>query len=232
MSSTTATLFLKQHERADKTRSLYLRITHNRKSAWIPMNIFITEEEWDDELQAIIKKTCKRYKDIDRINDQLQRKKLDARETITNLYHSGEIESYSVAEVKNAIVNTNENLTFKSFTERLVSEMKMAGKYGNAAIYETALNFVIKNNNDHDIKFQQINFHFLKQIEINHLAAGNTLNSLSVYLRTIRAIYNRAIKENVAKKDWYPFDKYSIKKSKTKKRAISRDDIKKIEDYQ
>jgi integrase len=79
--------------------------------------------------------------------------------------------------------------------------------------------------------FQRINYQFLKQLETNHIASGNTVNSLSVYLRTLRAIYNRAIKENVAKKDWYPFSNYSIKNTKTKKRAISKEDIQKIENY-
>ncbi|MEZ5082464.1 MAG: tyrosine-type recombinase/integrase [Bacteroidales bacterium] len=63
------------------------------------------------------------------------------------------------------------------------------------------------------------------------MGAGNTVNSLSVYMRTLRAIFNRAIKENVAKKDWYPFSNYSIRNTKTKKRAISKEDIQKIENY-
>lgn len=231
MSSTTTTLILKHHERSDNTRSLYLRITHDRKSAWVPLNVFVAKNEWDPRLQQIIKKKCKRYRDIDRINDHILKKKLDAKEKIANLYHSGEIEHLTLADIKNEIINSKKDATFSIYTNQIISEMKMAGKYGNAAIYETALNFVTRNNNNLDIKFQQINYHFLKKLESSHLAAGNTINSLSVYLRTIRAIYNRAIKENIAKREWYPFENYSIKKTKTKKRAISKDDIQKIENH-
>ena len=58
-------------------------------------------------------------------------------------------------------------------------------------------------------------------------SAGN-VNGLSVYLRTRRAVWNRAIKEDVTTRDAYPFDKYSIKKSKTHKTAISQADFDKI----
>jgi len=53
-------------------------------------------------------------------------------------------------------------------------------------------------------------------------------NGLSVYMRTMRAIFNRAVKAGVAEKDAYPFDNYSIKSKPTKKRAIGPDAIQKI----
>ena len=231
MSSTTTSLILKNHERSDKTRSIYLRITHNRKTAWIPLNVNVTSEEWNDKLEQIDKKKCKRYDNLDKVNDYLLRKKLDAKSAINELYDSGDADYLSVADIKKAILNTREIQSFETFTKHIISEMKSANKHGNASIYETVMNFVIKNNGGKDIMFQRINYQFLKQLETSHLAAGNTINSLSVYMRTLRAIYNRAIKENVAKKDWYPFDKYSIKNTKTKKRAISKEDIQKIERY-
>lgn len=51
---------------------------------------------------------------------------------------------------------------------------------------------------------------------------------MSFYLRTIRAIYNRAIHENLAKRENYPFENYSIKSNKTAKRRISKSDIETI----
>jgi len=231
MSSTTISLVLKNYERSDKTRSINLRITHNRKVAWIPLNTYVTSEEWISEAEQINKKKCKRYSNIDRVNDYLLKKRIAANEVINGMYQSGDAEFLSVTDIKNAILDKREAHSFESFTNQIIQEMKSANKHGNASIYETTKNFVIKNNGGQDIMFQRINYQFLKQLETSHIAAGNTVNSLSVYMRTLRAIYNRAIKENVAKKDWYPFSNYSIKNTKTKKRAISKEDIKKIEDY-
>jgi len=230
MSSTTVSIVLRQHEKPDKTRSLNLRITHNRKIAYIALNTFVSEDEWLPKEQEIHKK-CKRYENISRVNDYLLRQKLQAKSKINDLYDAGNAEYLSVTDIKKAILDQGEVHSFETFTKQIIKEMKAANRHGNASIYETTMNFVIKNNDGKDLMFQKINYQYLKQLETTHLAAGNAINSLSVYMRTLRAIFNRAIKENIAKKDWYPFDKYSIKNTKTKKRAISKEDIKKIEDY-
>lgn len=47
-------------------------------------------------------------------------------------------------------------------------------------------------------------------------------------MRTIRAIYNKAIKEGVAEKDQYPFNDYKIKTAPTEKQALDLDLMKKI----
>jgi len=47
-------------------------------------------------------------------------------------------------------------------------------------------------------------------------------------MRTIRAIFNQAIKSGIVDKNLYPFDKYTIKNEPTRKRALEMDDIRKI----
>ena len=49
------------------------------------------------------------------------------------------------------------------------------------------------------------------KLETAHFAKGNTPNGLAVYLRSIRAIYNRAIKAGIVSEQYYPFKKYTIK---------------------
>ena len=51
-----------------------------------------------------------------------------------------------------------------------------------------------------------------------------------MYMRTIRAVFNRAIKEKVCKADYYPFKEYQISQLNmtTKKRALSMEDIEKV----
>jgi site-specific recombinase XerD len=230
MSSTTISLFLKNYERPNKTRSINIRITHNRQIAYIPLNTYVTENEWNKSEQQIHKR-CKRYKELDRVNDYLTRKKLEAKSVIRDLYDVGDAEYLTAKEIKHRILNKSNITTFEDFTKKLVAEYKKANRLGNATVYQMAINFVKKHNDDKDILFQQINYEFLKKLETDYLAEGKSLNSLSVYLRTIRAIYNRAINQNVAKREWYPFKRYSIRSTKTQKRAITKDDIKKIEEY-
>ena len=47
-------------------------------------------------------------------------------------------------------------------------------------------------------------------------------------MRTLRSIYNKALKEGVVEKNHYPFQQYKIKKEATVKRAIDQDALKRI----
>ena len=57
---------------------------------------------------------------------------------------------------------------------------------------------------------------------------GKTYTTVGIYLRTLRAIYNRAIDENEIEKEYYPFGKrkYQIPAIKNTKRALTQDQLK------
>jgi integrase/recombinase XerD len=71
----------------------------------------------------------------------------------------------------------------------------------------------------------------LKSLEENIREAGYQNGSISVYMRTLMALFNKAIEEGYCKQELYPFKSYKISKLKTKafKRAISLSDIRAIE---
>ena len=86
--------------------------------------------------------------------------------------------------------------------------------------------------NQKDFSFNEFNIDFLKKFETDYLSRGNSLGGLAVYLRTFRAIYNKAIKAGVAEQEGYPFRDYTIRKGKTRKRAISLEAIQKIKELE
>lgn len=81
---------------------------------------------------------------------------------------------------------------------------------------------------------KQITFTWLKGYEAWYLAQKNpsgkpnSINGLSVHLRTLRALQNTAITRNLIPQENYPFKKYKIKKEATRKRAITQQDIAKL----
>lgn len=74
-----------------------------------------------------------------------------------------------------------------------------------------------------DLKFQNITYRFLTGFEIDHYSKGNTPNGLVVYMRTIRSMYNKAIKAGFAEKDKSSFEQYKIRTVLTEKRALEWD---------
>ena len=53
-------------------------------------------------------------------------------------------------------------------------------------------------------------------------------NSIHNYFRTIRAIYNKAIKHKVVDRSFYPFHDITVKSESTPKRAITKEDLIKL----
>jgi len=143
---------------------------------------------------------------------------------------TGEIDKMSPAALRNRIVNKNKAVSFRDFNDKIIKELEMSNKLGNASCYIQAQRFLDRYSNQKDLSFEDIDFKFLKSMEAMHLSKNNSLNSLSFYLRTVRAVFNRAIHEGVIRREIYPFDKYSIKETKTKKRAIRKNDINLIRD--
>lgn len=110
--------------------------------------------------------------------------------------------------------------------EEIELEIKKAGKDANIP---KITQLVIRSPKKKcDLFFDQINNTWLKSFETSHLSKdGNTVGGLNVYMRAIRAIFNRAIADNYVKIELYPFGKrkYNIPSQPTKKRAISKADI-------
>jgi len=82
-----------------------------------------------------------------------------------------------------------------------------------------------------DISFKKLNYKTLIEFESFLLKRGLKTNGISFHLRTLRAIYNRAINSNVASINDYPFKKYKIKNEKTIHRAISKEELKRIKNH-
>lgn len=101
------------------------------------------------------------------------------------------------------------------------------GRVGNAYSYKHALSSLSDNFGD-NIMFTDITPKTLSNYEYKLQLKELKINSIAAYMRAIRAIYNKAIKQEVTDKANYPFDRYTIKHETTKKRAISVDDLRKI----
>lgn len=215
--------------RKNNTYPLYLRIWFKRNNASIPLGYTIAFDDWD-EINEQVKKSYKQVSNITRLNNYIAKKKTNAYDVITQLQDEGELENLSLKELKERIMNKNKSISFYEYTEDIIKDLKAAKKYGNANAYINCLNAIKRFQNDVEINFNQINYKFLSRFETYFLAKGNTVNGLSFVMRTLRAIYNRAIKEGYAKQENYPFKNYKIKSEPTRKRAIRIEDIHRIRD--
>jgi len=118
--------------------------------------------------------------------------------------------------------------SFYKYGESLAEDLKAAHRYGTARNYSGIVSVLKTFTKGKDLKFNELNYDFIKRFERYHFAKGNSVNSLSSYLRAIKAIYNKGIKAGLIEREAYPFIHYTIRQTPTEKRALAIEDIRKI----
>ncbi len=152
-----------------------------------------------------------------------------AQEIINRLHYKGELDFLSVTQLKDKIVSKSKYNSFFVYGMAKATELRESKRFGTARNYEGVLNILKVFNKGKDLKFNELNLSFLEHFEQFHLSKqGNSKNGLASYMRTIKAIYNRGIKDDIIEREHYPFLKYQIRTVPTEKRAIKVDYIKRI----
>ncbi|HRE62307.1 MAG TPA: site-specific integrase [Ferruginibacter sp.] len=234
--------------KADGTYPLILRLTHNRKTTSIKTGIHLKKEDWDEE-KLEVKKSYKGTTNVTRLNNEIQKKKAEALDSILKLGDQKKTGPTTISDVKQKIDPSFTAASFYAFSETLIRDLYKADRVGTAQSYEGAVKFLrtfnkgkplpknkggnpkaskFKPDKSVDLTFPELNYSFLMQLENYHLATGNERNGLAVYLRAIRSIYNKAIKSKVIDRELYPFADYKIKTEPTRKRALDSTSLSKI----
>ena len=205
---------------------IYLRITKDRKSIFFRTPYTSIEKEWDAKQGKFNKYSADYLK-----KNRLLLKFVDrATEIVTELEQQKEY--YSLFDIENAM-RIDANPTYKNvfrFWEEVISDMIRSGNTGNARVNQDTLTSLRKFNRNRPLYFEEITPAFLEKYEIHLRSNNGTDGGISVRMRTLRALFNNAIKKGVIKKETYPFSVYRISKlkGKTVKRALTFEDVQKI----
>lgn len=209
-----------RHSKSDGTYPLVLRLGHLQSTTTIPLNIHIHEKDWDKK-NRMIRKTYKGTESATRLNNKNHKKKSDAWDIILQFQESGELAYMSLADLRKKI--DGDELTaysFFEFAENEIKDLRKAQRFGTARSYLNVLQVLKTYHEKPLLHFAALTYSYLMKFEIHHLSKGNNRNGLAVYMRTIRALFNKAIKKGVIEKTLYPFSEYKIKTMPTEKRAL------------
>lgn len=216
-----------RRKKANGTYPIILRLCHFRKTTAISLSYSISKNDWDIE-KGKVKKTFRGVASISRLNNMLLKEKTRATDIINLLFEKGEIDFLSITQIKDKIVRKNKYESFFEFGYSLVEDLKISRRYGNARNYSGVLGTLKSYNKNRDLKINELNYGYLLKLERDFLAKGNSINGLASYMRTIRAIYNKAINAGLVDRSSYPFVNYKIRTTPTKKRAINIEYLKSI----
>lgn len=119
------------------------------------------------------------------------------------------------------------NTSLPSFVDQLRTQFLQQNKLRLAETYQSALNSFCLYINKVEILMEDIDSKMIEGYESYLKQKKLTLNTISFYMRILRAIYNRAVKSG-AIVDKKPFDHVFTTMTKTAKRAIPIQTIQKI----
>jgi len=206
----------------DGTHPLVLQVISDRKVKKISLNQNIRPKDWNDKAN-LPRKGSTNYDKI----TSLIRKKLAEAENI-RLVMQLEQQQFSFEEFENNFLGNKQRVSFTEYTKSMIDRLNKSKRLGNAYSYQNALNNITRYSKKQNIQFSEITHSYLSHYQDYHLGKGNSINGFNVYMRAIRAIFNKAIHEGIIPKTCYPFENFSLQNKKTIKRAISKDDILKI----
>ena len=108
-----------------------------------------------------------------------------------------------------------------------ISRLRLLGRSGTAGNYQTALNSFSAFRENEDLRFEELTADVVEEYEAWLHSRGVSPNSSSFYMRQLRAVLRKAVDDGIAA-DATPFRRVFTGVAKTRKRAISLDDIRKI----
>lgn len=212
----------RRSKRIDGRHPLKLLIVLNEKPLRISLGLSLHSKDWNDKLQSV-RASCPDFENIIRINAKLQKEKTKALNKLLKLEEDGSLDSLSLRDLKGRLKEKTANTAMTlDFFSIVITEMEESKRFGNARVYDIVSQSISKFVQEKDFPLKHITFSWLKKYEVWYLSKGNSINGLGLNMRTLRSLYNMAIKRNIVPLDSYPFKDYKIRKEETRKRAINR----------
>ena len=206
---------------------LMLRVTKDRKRKYLSIGISVNPKHWDfDKNQP--KRNCPNKELIENI---ISEKTTEYRKQI--LEFKADEKDFSIQRLVEQVDKPLRKVTVEGYLTEIVNSLIAERRIGNSMHYKSLLNSLKKFTLTLQIPFPDINIPFLNKYESYLRSNGNSENTIGIKFRTLRATYNKAIKDNIVRKDCYPFDEFRVSrlKEETSKRAITKDEIKKLLDF-
>ena len=208
----------KRRQRNDMRYPLVIRVFTGDSFRNVSLKTPLLEDEFEDSTQRVIKHPNRKE-----INQKITQTMFQLQDALLKMELSDE--STNAKKIKARVVKPQTKLDFIEYGEKISKAMQDTGRLGNAAAYSWALKALKTYTEKDSIQFREITYEFLTAFDNKMLTAGLKKNSIAAYHRSIRAIFNRAINENIIDIKYYPYRKFKIRGEGTAKRNISRESI-------
>lgn len=210
----------RQSKVSKKKGTCFIQVIHKRKMKTIATGMKLEKNEWNTFKEQVVipKNNPNRRKELLLIQQYLDNVVLALKDIIIRLMSS---QSYVTADM---IVQNYRDLDYtKSFftiMEGRIENLKKNGQKRTATNYGGALRIFRKFRENRDLFPDEITGRLMKEFELYLKRKGNSLNTVSYYMRILQAAYNYGVEKCWVKRNAFPFKNVFTGEEKTAKRAV------------
>ncbi|MFS3018101.1 phage integrase SAM-like domain-containing protein [Parabacteroides distasonis] len=208
--------------------TLYYQVIHNRVVRQIYTDYKLFASEWDCHSEAVIlhylPNEQERNNYLLSITSRIKWDKDRLNKIIHTLSQSG---TFVTDDIVVCFQGSRQEQSFNDYIHQQIARLKRLGKIRTSETYTAALRSFSGFMNDKEVLFGQINADLIAEYEAYLKGRGNSPNTISFYMRILKAVYNRAMEDGLTEQR-YPFKSVYTGVEKTLKRAISLNDLKRI----
>lgn len=198
-----------------------IRIYSDKKRRYFRTGVSVLEKDWDEDSASI----PGRARDNKKVQSLLEKAK-EIVERILVLNDDFDFDLFSKEFSESSPTQSGEN--FITFWESVINELRAEKRLGTAASYENALNKFRKFMKDRPIPIRLITQHTFEKFRIFMVNSGQSVNGVGIYLRSMSAVYGRAIARRLVKPEADPRAGFKIKAAKTPKKAITQEEMRRL----
>lgn len=211
---------------ADREGTIYYQIIHDRKVRQLLSDYHIFPNEWNENRSSVtIPPSNKRSSFLLSIRERI-RWDVERLVKINRKLDTDGL-SYTADDVIDEFNKYVNDYSLFNFMESIIAKLKQNGKIRTAETYRVTLNSFKKFRQDEDIMLDSLTSEIMEAYEAWHHSRGVTPNSISFYTRILRAVYNRAVENDIIE-NRNPFRHVYTGVDKTVKRALPLSIVKKI----
>ena len=205
---------------AGKCGTLYYQLTHRRKIRQITTDIHVHPDQWDADNERICRHLCGDRWMV--LQGRIDNDVAILRHIITELDNGRD--PYTVDDIVMLFEAPERRLAVETYIQRQIDYLRDCNRYGTACNYERAMRSFQNFTGDTHIPVTAITEQLIENYHTFLLRRGLVRNSISFYMRILRAIYNKAVRQQLVVQT-YPFRNVYTGIDRTRKRAVDEDTV-------
>ena len=194
--------------------TIFYQVTHRRATQQITTNIRLQPDEWDAIGEQVVVSVADKSIIQNRIDSDIALLK----RIVKDLDGSGV--TYSVGDIIKRYKSPECHVSVLDFMKNQIRLMRNANRLGTALNYEKTMKNFAEFLGGVNLPFSALTEQLIADYNAFLVQRGMVRNSISFYMRIMRAVYNKAVRQKLVEQS-HPFTEVYTGIDRTRKRAVS-----------